>query len=214
MSSLSIPEYLNYSFQKYPFAPDPKSGRRRPWPACHKTVRKYVYEFSDTTRDQMIKKLKCCMDSGERISLTMDEWSSGSNRKFLNVNAHRTSDFECFGLARAKGSCSAPKLLKVLEDHLATFDVFLKDVVCLTTDGASIMDGIGRLIPCLHLKCQAHACNLAICDVFYNSEKKPKKSIELVVEEEPYVELDWNWLNEIENKEDEDTEVFNMIQFL
>ena len=85
MSSLSIPEYLNYSFQKYPFAPDPKSGRRRPWPACHKTVRKYVYEFSDTTRDQMIKKLKCCMDSGERISLTMDEWSSGSNRKFLNV---------------------------------------------------------------------------------------------------------------------------------
>ena len=162
----------------------------------------------------MIKKLKCCMDSGERISLTMDEWSSGSNRKFLNVNAHRTSDFECFGLARAKGSCSAPKLLKVLEDHLATFDVFLKDVVCLTTDGASIMDVIGRLIPCLHLKCQAHACNLAICDVFYNSEKKPKKSIELVVEEEPYVELDWNWLNEIENKEDEDTEVFNMIQFL
>ena len=31
--------YLNYSFQKYPFAPDPKSGRRRPWPTCHKTVR-------------------------------------------------------------------------------------------------------------------------------------------------------------------------------
>ena len=69
---------------------------------------------------------------------------------------------------------SAPRLKEVVESHLALFHTNLQNVVCITTDGASVMEAFGRLLPCLHLKCQAHAINLSVCDVLY--PKKAKKS--------------------------------------
>ena len=152
----------------------------------------------------MLKKLKKRIESGDRISLCLDEWTSKSVKKFININLfHHTTESECLGLKRARGSCPAPKLKNLIVDHLDTFGIDLKtDVVCLTTDGAAIMDVIGRLIPCLHLKCQAHACNLAVCDVMYVKEKKKKKKKKKKATDESF-DLE----NETEENETEEADV-------
>ena len=203
----------SFFFQRYPFAPDQKTGRPRPWPTCTSQVKKFVYEHVEITKDQMLKKLKKRIESGDRISLCMDEWTSLSVKKFININIfYHTTETECLGLKRARGSCPAPKLKNLLVDHLDTFGINLKtDVVCLTTDGAAIMDVIGRLIPCLHLKCQAHACNLAVCDVMYIKEKKKKKKKKKKTLEsfdlENETEENETEENETEENETEETDV-------
>ena len=43
--------------------------------------------------------------------------------------------------------------------------------MCITTDGASVMQKVGKLFPCLQQLCLIHVVQLAVLDVLY---KKPK----------------------------------------
>ena len=134
-------------------------------------------EHRDEVKERTIKSLDKKRKDGQRFTLTFDEWSSGSNKKFLNTNVHHDEDFDCLGLKRAKGRMPGPKLTALVTEHANDFQIDLeKDVVACVTDGAKIMDVVGRLIPCLHLKCQCHGVNLAVCDILYPNGKKKKKA--------------------------------------
>ena len=139
---------------------------------------KYVKEHRDEIKERTIKSLDKRRKADQRFTLTFDEWSSGSNKKFLNTNVHhRDDDFDCLGLKRAKGHMPGPKLTALVTEHANDFQIDLeKDVVACVTDGAKIMDVVGRLIPCIHLKCQCHGVNLAVCDILYPNGKKKKKA--------------------------------------
>lgn len=74
-----------------------------------------------------------------RFSLTMDEWTSVRNRRYMNVNVREGSSVWNLGLIRAFGSCPASKCLEILELKLSEFGLGLKKhIVSITTDGCPV----------------------------------------------------------------------------
>ncbi|GBP38310.1 hypothetical protein EVAR_29254_1 [Eumeta japonica] len=77
------------------------------------------------------------------------------------------------------GSMSSESCVQVLKEKLSEFDLSLdKDIVGITTDGASVMKKVGRLIEPLLQLCYAHGVQLGITDVIY------KKTVQSNPEEE------------------------------
>ncbi|GBP55453.1 Putative uncharacterized zinc finger protein 814 [Eumeta japonica] len=79
-----------------------------------------------------------------RFTVILDEWTSGINQRFLNVNVHTVINCQPtywnIGLARIFGSMSSESCVQVLKEKLSEFDLSLdKDIVGITTDGASVM---------------------------------------------------------------------------
>ncbi|KAH9631749.1 hypothetical protein HF086_014750, partial [Spodoptera exigua] len=62
-------------------------------------------------------------------------------------------------------------LLAVLEERLLAFELSLKDdVICTTTDGASVIVAFGRDASIFHQQCLAYGIQLAILDVLYKNK--------------------------------------------
>jgi len=72
------------------------------------------------------------------------------------------------GLIRVYGSMPSEVCVKLLEEKLSAHDLSLdKDIVCVTTDGASLMCKVGKLIKADQQLCFAHGIHLAVTDVMY-----------------------------------------------
>lgn len=72
------------------------------------------------------------------------------------------------GLVRAYGSVPAEKCLSLVEEKLKDFNLDIsKDIVGVTTDGASVMIKLGKTIEAEHQQRMARCMNLAITDVLY-----------------------------------------------
>ena len=140
-------------------------------------MKNIILEHALKIQNTVSKDLNSRFTSGSPFSLSLDEWTSLRNRKYLNINAHHQSGFfDCLGLSRAHGSLPALKLKELVQNHLSVFNLDLQQIVCVTTDGASVMEAFGRMLPCLHLKCQDHAVNLSVCDVLYTKKTKKRKA--------------------------------------
>ena len=131
--------------------------------AYHKKILNYyLFQF------QTIKK------NGGCFSLTLDEWTSSANKRYLNVNVHsfdEKSKFWNLGLARIKGSLPAQSCVDLLKKKLEEFNISLdNDVVCVSNDGASVMKKFGKLIKPQQQLCFAHAIHLAVLDVLYSKD--------------------------------------------
>jgi hypothetical protein len=75
-----------------------------------------------------------------RFSLTFDQLTSIKNRRYLNVYV---------GLARVVGSLPAEKYIGLVQMVLTQFMLnYDEDIVCITTDEASVMQKVGRLSNC------------------------------------------------------------------
>ena len=67
-------------------------------------VMKMIQGYGDRVRTQMVAEFKQRIDAGERFSLTLDEWTSVRNRRYMNINLHGTgTDFWNLGLRRVTG---------------------------------------------------------------------------------------------------------------
>ena len=71
------------------------------------------------------------------VEITLDEYTSLKNRKYLNLNSHKYHKSNCFnnlGLSRIT------ELVKLVEEHLNGFGINVnKDIVAIVTDGAEVM---------------------------------------------------------------------------
>ena len=153
------------------FDQNEESNKPKTWPSSATTVRTHVINNWKKKKNLLIEKLDKKRDSGHRGSITMDEYQSKGCKKYLNANFH-SHDItpRNLGLKRCLGSLPAHTLRILLEDHLSTFNISLKQTTALVTDGASVCVKLGRLVDCLHLQCQAHGINLGVCDIIF---KKP-----------------------------------------
>ncbi len=106
---------------------------------------------------------------GERFSLTLDEYTSSRNRKYLGVTLHyNTGEYYCLGVVRIYIDSNAQGIENLLRLKLKEYDINLdKDIAALTTDGASVMLKLGRNKSTIHLQCQAHGIHLAVLDLLY-----------------------------------------------
>lgn len=114
--------------------------------------------------------------AGVKFSLTFDEWTSLRNRRYMNVNLHTAigrefqdgSRFKNIGLVRVDGTMPAETCIRLLKTKLFEFELSLdRDIVAITTDGASVMCKVGRNVEAFHQICLAHGIHLGVSDVLY-----------------------------------------------
>lgn len=144
-------------------------------PNSPNTIRTIVLKFSDSVKGNMINEFNNLKKQNQKLSLTFDEWTSQKNQRYLNINVHTKLKHFNLGLVRIHGSCTAEHCVRMVEEHLKSFNVNLKnDIIGMTTDGASVMQKVGRLMPCYHQLCYAHGIQLAVVDILYkkNTEER------------------------------------------
>lgn len=138
-------------------------------PSNENLVMALIHNFSDQTKKQVIKGIENDLAEMEKFSISLDEWTSTGNRRFLNINLHGDgSKFINLGLVRIVGSCPADKMLELVTNHLRSFGIsFKNDIVASTGDGAGVMQSFGRKSPGLYQACLDHALHLGVTKTFY-----------------------------------------------
>lgn len=131
-----------------------------------------VLEYYKQQESIMVEKLQTIINSDRRFSLTLDEWTSLKNRRYLNVNLH-SDDGTVFnlGLVFISGKCGAVEVRDMVLKHLDKFGLKLeRHIVACTTDGAAVMQKFGRESPTEMMLCINHAVHLAVIDVIYKKK--------------------------------------------
>lgn len=168
-------------------------------PKSATTIRNMVVQYADRIRETVISKFTRLRLQGMRFSLTFDEWTSIKNRRYLNVNVHIENEFWSLGLARVVGSLPAEKCIELVQKVLTKFMLnYDENIVCITTDGASVMQKVGRLSICDQQLCIVHGIQLGVQDVLY---KKPSTSAKTILKR---ISNDEN-SSESDDDNDEDT---------
>lgn len=138
-------------------------------PKSANTIRELVLKYADKVLLSMTNTFMTKKKAGERFSCTLDEWTSGKCRRFLNINIV-TFDHQIYnlGVIRIVGSFSSNDCLEAVKKRLNDFKLsYDEDIIATTTDGASVMMKFGRLSSTEHQLCYTHGIHLAVCDVLY-----------------------------------------------
>lgn len=107
------------------------------------------------------------------LTLMLDEYISLQNKWFMSIDVHSIDGIFNLGIVAMKRSFKAEDCLALLKKMRADSDIRLEDyVVVQTTDGASVMEEMVRLLPAEHQLWYTHVLHLAGLDVIY------KKTIE------------------------------------
>lgn len=171
-----------------------------------------VKNYGNKVKEQLkieIKKLKL---DGQKFSLTFDEWTSIKNRIYLNLNVHATDKmFWNLGLCRVNGTMPAEKCVDIIDAKLKIYNICLDyDIVAITTDGASVMKKVGKIINADQQLCLAHGIQLAILEVLYNKHKQVKQIYvdddDDDIEEESESEREMSDLKDIDENDEVDSE--------
>lgn len=153
-----------------------------------------------------------------RFSLSFDEWTSRRNRRYMNVNLHfcnKSAGFYNLGMIRVQGSMPAEACINKLKSKLQEFGLSLdEDIVCICTDGASVMKKVGRLVSSHKVLCLLHGIQLAVIDVLYSKShiddnQGHVESLSDIENEESVNEQSGE--NEILNETDSESEDFNEV---
>ncbi|GBP47783.1 hypothetical protein EVAR_24034_1 [Eumeta japonica] len=124
----------------------------------------------------MIIEFKCLKKQGKRFSLSFDEWTSQKNHRYLNLNVHHKEKHFNLGIIRIHGSCTAEHTISLIENRLKSFGLDSNtDIIGMSTDGASVIVKVGRLMNCYQQLCYAHDLQLAVVDVLY--KKRDEEAI-------------------------------------
>lgn len=142
-------------------------------PTHHNTIRRRVLRHCARLKCDVKTKLAEELSKGKRFSLTIDEYTSLKNRRYMSVTVHCEGNMWGLGVARCHGSMPAEKCLDLLQGKLAEFGLELSShVTCVTTDGASVMVKFGKSLPCEHQLCFAHGVHLAVIDALYSGDAR------------------------------------------
>lgn len=115
-------------------------------PKSANTVREKVLGFAEEIRQgfilELLERRKTAM-----FSVTMDEWTSAANKRYMNVNIHCADRFWNLGLFRVRGSADTENCTQLLTDILHEHKLDIgRDIVGVTTDGASVMVKMGNYL--------------------------------------------------------------------
>lgn len=167
-------------------------------PKSPNTIRTMVLDYSKFVKSKIFAELS---DFRNKVC-PFDEWSSLRNRRYMNINIHlRNGSYYNMGLVRMHGSMPAEKCVELLRNKLKDFGLDLStDIVTITTDGASVMVKVGKLIEADQQLCFAHGIHLAVLDVLYRVSAEPDNLEESDAEKE--TEID-----DYESESDEENDV-------
>lgn len=151
-------------------------------PKSETTVIKYVMKFYEDKKAEMKVALLLQIKSGNRFSITVDEWSDINMRRYINVTLHSSVRAYVLGLVPIIGSCDSDATISLVTQKLKEFGINLdSDIVASTNDGAAVMVKYGRNIAAACQLCINHGIHLGVIDVFY---KKNMNIIEVETNDE------------------------------
>lgn len=108
--------------------------------------------------------------------MTLDEYTSIQNRRYININVHSDEKHWSLGLTKICGSLTSARTIEIVSRKLEDFGLSLNHhIVGCTTDGASVMVKFGNYISPFYQQCVAHTIHLAVCDVLYAKRKEVKE---------------------------------------
>ncbi|CRL02390.1 CLUMA_CG015396, isoform A, partial [Clunio marinus] len=113
-------------------------------------------------------------DRDARFSLTLDEWTDLTGRRYLHVNLHDLEGTYNLGIIPVPtGHCTADVISQLVTSKLEEVGLSLtKHIVSSTTDGAKVMLKYGRITHIGFQACINHGIHLAVTDVLYKKKKK------------------------------------------
>lgn len=152
------------------------------------TIKSIVFNFAAKKRAELKKVLKEDLKESA-LSITLDQlWTStrNRNRRYVNVNLHRSGKFYNLGLMCILGSYDAEKCDVLLENLLAEYDIdSTKQICAMTTDGAPVMKRFQGLLPSvLPQLCFARTIHLAVCDVICKVNEVQEENEEVIDDED------------------------------
>ena len=99
---------------------------------------------------------------GTRFSYTTDEWTSTANKRYCNINVHLPGGYSMrLGMVRIKDTFTSERAAEIFEQQLDDYGLQLENQFGVTTDGASVMCKMGRILKIYHQLCMAHGIHLA-----------------------------------------------------
>ena len=91
-----------------------------------------MYEKYDAVVNEIKFELGEAVASGSKFSVTLDEYTSIANHRFLDVNIHGVGKHWTWVMMRIRGSVDACRLVEELRDKLYKFGLDLKShIVCV-----------------------------------------------------------------------------------
>ena len=161
---ISQSKFIRSSLQEKGFTPIPD----------HSTVSRMVLRYANHVKGVITSQLQFLLANGKRMSVSLDEYTSIQNKRYMNVNIHSINNFWNLGMKRIYGKMPAEKVLELLERILIEFNIELqKHIVSITCDGAPVMVKMGRLSGIHQQLCLAHGVHLAVVAVLYSKNRIP-----------------------------------------
>lgn len=153
---------------KSEFIRDSLSAKGHKLPLSVNDVMNLILKYYEEKEKEMVNELSDICSSGNRLSVSIDEWTSIRNKRYFSVICHTTEATHYnLGLVYIPGKCGATEVRQIVEERLKHFGVkFESDVVAVTSDGPNVMKKFGRESPCEMVLCINHAIHLAILDTF------------------------------------------------
>ena len=82
-----------------------------------------MLKYGQQLRQEITINLSIIKSKGQYFSLTLDEWTSLQNKRYLNINIHGIGFFWNLGLVRIKGRFSSEACSKLISFKLKEFRI-------------------------------------------------------------------------------------------
>lgn len=106
-----------------------KDGNNYKLSSSPNSIKLIVMNYETTLKMKVKEDLLKLKNEDYRFTLSFDEWTSGMNRRFLNINVHTVINsqpgFWNLGLARIFGSMSSESCVQLLKEKLSEYDLSL-----------------------------------------------------------------------------------------
>ena len=137
-------------------------------PKSNTTIITKIKEFYNTIKSSYKNEFNILKNSNYKFSLSIDEWNSISNKKYVNITIYTMTSKFNLGLSRIIGSPNAINICENVIKRLGEYDLDLdKHFISITTDGASVLKSAFRNHVSHHVLCLNHAIHLAITKTIY-----------------------------------------------
>ena len=144
-------------------------------PKFQSQLRDLVVKKHEQVTEEVKVKLARMKAQNVKFCVTTDEYTSGRNHCYVNLNCHFKGDFFSLGVPRAQRSIRAEKQIALIEVRLSMFDLdFARDVIAISTDGVSCNDQNGNELLKFYgveqIICNAYTVHLVVGDIFYKDK--------------------------------------------
>lgn len=133
-------------------------------PASVNSIRQSMLDMAAKKKAEIKTSIQQMISKCEFFSLTLDEWTARNNDRYMAIAILTGQSKICLGMVKIVGKANRDNLYNLICLKLKEFDIVLTDIVCLTTDGASLMKSLHNLMPCYGQLCLLHGIHLAVKD--------------------------------------------------